>query len=71
MTKRILLTAVLALGTGAYGTGLAGAADRSAKKTSGIDQIENIVVIYAENRSFDNLYGFFRVRTASGISPAR
>src|SRR5436305_1251593 len=59
MTNRILLTAVLALGTSLYGTGLAGAAERSAKGTSGIDQIENIVVIYAENRSFDNLYGLF------------
>ena len=59
LPKRILLVAVLALGTGVYGTGVTGAAERSAKKTSGIDQIENIVVIYAENRSFDNLYSFF------------
>jgi acid phosphatase len=59
MTTRILLTAMLALGTGVYATNVSDAADRSAKKTSGINQIENIVVIYAENRSFDNLYGFF------------
>ena len=26
---------------------------------SGIANIETIVVIYAENRSFDNLYGYF------------
>ncbi|MBV9376703.1 MAG: acid phosphatase, partial [Alphaproteobacteria bacterium] len=26
---------------------------------AGIESIENIVVIYAENRSFDNLYGYF------------
>src|SRR6266404_6015742 len=57
--KRILLTAVLALGTGVCGTSVTGAAEGSARKTTGIDQIENIVVIYAENRSFDNLYGFF------------
>jgi len=59
LPKRILLVAVLALGTGVYSTGVTGAAERSAKKISGIDQIENIVVIYAENRSFDNLYSFF------------
>jgi len=59
MTKRILLTAMLALGTGVYAINVSDAADRSAKKTSGINQIEIVVVIYAENRSFDNLYGFF------------
>src|SRR5256885_13450378 len=26
---------------------------------SGLDRIDHIVVIYAENRSFDNLYGLF------------
>ena len=26
---------------------------------AGLESIETIVVIYAENRSFDNLYGFF------------
>ena len=29
------------------------------KRHPGLDQIETVVVIYAENRSFDNLYGFF------------
>ena len=38
--------------------GRAGAADR-APQHAGIEQIETVVVIYAENRSFDNLYGFF------------
>jgi acid phosphatase len=33
---------------------------------AGIEGIENIVVIYAENRSFDNLYGFFP--GANGLS---
>jgi phospholipase C len=33
---------------------------------AGIESIENIVVIYAENRSFDNLYGFFP--GANGLS---
>ena len=31
----------------------------AADQTS-MDQIKHIVVIYAENRSFDNLYGLFR-----------
>jgi len=46
--------------------GLAGAAN-----AAGIDSIENIVVIYAENRSFDNLYGFFPgANGLSGLTPA-
>ena len=35
----------------------------------GLNQIDNIVVIYAENRSFDNLYGTFP--GANGISNAK
>ncbi len=35
---------------------------------SGIDQIQNVVVIFAENRSFDNLYGHFP--GANGIDQA-
>src|SRR6476659_937685 len=35
---------------------------------AGIDRIEHIVVIYAENRSFDNLYGLFP--GADGIANA-
>ena len=34
----------------------------------GIDQIQNVVVIFAENRSFDNLYGHFP--GANGIDQA-
>jgi phospholipase C len=59
MTKRILTIALVAVGAGIYGTSIAAAADLSVRKSSGMDQIENLVVIYAENRSFDNLYGFF------------
>ena len=33
-----------------------------------IDQIQNVVVIFAENRSFDNLYGHFP--GADGIDQA-
>src|SRR5437764_12404201 len=37
---------------------------------AGIESIENIVVIYAENRSFDNLYGSFPgANGLSGITP--
>jgi acid phosphatase len=57
MKKRNIFTVML-LATFSNAA-VAGAANRSAKKTAGIDSIETIVVIYAENRSFDNLYGFF------------
>ena len=30
-----------------------------ANASARLENIQNIVVIYAENRSFDNLYGFF------------
>jgi len=50
---------LVAAGTGVFGTSIAAAADQPVRKTSEINQIENVVVIYAENRSFDNLYGFF------------
>src|SRR5438046_1079587 len=37
---------------------------------AGIESVENIVVIYAENRSFDNLYGFFPgANGLSGLAP--
>src|SRR5215831_18634974 len=44
----------LAVGSQAVGPGFAYAAD-----DSGLNKIETVVVIYAENRSFDNLYGHF------------
>src|SRR3982074_471414 len=37
---------------------LSGCAATTVQETS-LDRIENIVVIYAENNSFDNLYGLF------------
>ncbi len=37
----------------------AGSLEASAQEATGIDQIQTVVVIYAENRSFDNLYGSF------------
>ena len=36
--------------------------------TAGLDKIEHVVVIYAENRSFDHLYGLFP--GADGIAQA-
>ena len=46
----------------AYGgnTAAAGPARVAAKADAGLEKVQNIVVIYAENRSFDNLYGGFR-----------
>jgi acid phosphatase len=40
----------------------------SAPQKTGLDRIDHIVVIYAENRSFDNLYGLFP--GADGIANA-
>src|SRR5205085_7618647 len=42
----------------------------SRANAAGIESIENIVVIYAENRSFDNLYGSFPgANGLSGLAP--
>src|SRR5438477_2071682 len=35
------------------------ASSPQAQATQGLARIENIIVIYAENRSFDHLYGLF------------
>jgi acid phosphatase len=44
-------------------------AQQTARTTpAGLDQIDHIIVIYAENRSFDNLYGLFP--GANGIANA-
>ena len=53
MTKPITLLAVLAAGLAA------GAASAQAQTAQGLNSVQNIVVIFAENRSFDNLYGAF------------
>jgi len=47
---------IIACGGGAIA---ASPAETSAKAGAGLEKIQNVVVIYAENRSFDNLYGFF------------
>ena len=49
------------------GAGLAAAAAQAAGQ--GIEQIQTVVVIFAENRSFDNLYG--RFPGANGIAQAQ
>ncbi|HZB90017.1 MAG TPA: acid phosphatase [Stellaceae bacterium] len=75
MKSQYLLAALLLAGTSLAAPPLAGAADTPAsapaakaparpavappRKPPGIDKIETIVVIYAENRSFDDLYGHF------------
>ncbi|HEV2097554.1 MAG TPA: alkaline phosphatase family protein, partial [Stellaceae bacterium] len=65
----VLLASVLA---GIIGSaGLANAADAGASPVD-INRIGNIVVIYAENRSFDNLYGSFPgAHGLSGLTPAQ
>ena len=64
MSKRIA-AAVAALLMGL----VAGCATPDATKgRAGIDRIEHIVVISAENRSFDNLYGLFP--GANGVANA-
>lgn len=55
-------TALALLASGGMTVGVARAAD------TGIEQIRNVVVIFAENRSFDNLYGNFP--GANGIDQA-
>jgi len=47
---------------------LAGCAQPATTARAGLERIEHIVVIYAENRSFDNLYGLFP--GADGIANA-
>jgi phospholipase C len=59
MKKSMFFTAALAAGAGMCGALGASAAKAPAKHAAGLDRIETVVVIYAENRSFDNLYGFF------------
>jgi phospholipase C len=58
MRRSITLAAVTA-GVAAGSLGAAAQAQQAAQESKGIDQIQTVVVIYAENRSFDNLYGAF------------
>ena len=56
MNCRMFVVLALAASTSLATIHPAGAA---AAKPDGLEQIETVVVIYAENRSFDNLYGYF------------
>jgi phospholipase C len=47
---------------------LAGCAQHGTRPEDGLDRIGHIVVIYAENRSFDHLFGLFP--GANGIARA-
>src|SRR3954454_23143175 len=47
----------------------AGCAAVSAQPKNGLEQIQNIVVIFAENRAFDVLYGGFP--GADGLKPGK
>ncbi|HEY4168001.1 MAG TPA: acid phosphatase [Reyranella sp.] len=53
--RRSITLAAVAAGVAAGSLG----ATAQAQQAAGIDQIQTVVVIYAENRSFDNLYGLF------------
>jgi acid phosphatase len=54
---------------GVFAAALVGCAQQTARTAStGIEKIQHILVIYAENRSFDNLYGLFP--GANGIANA-
>ncbi len=66
MRSLTLLTAVAPLV--ALLGGCAATADNSVAKTPDLKRIQHVVVIYAENHSFDNLYGLFP--GANGISRA-
>src|SRR5260221_1842345 len=58
--KRMLLAILLAI--------VAGCAGLAPREPSPLDRIETIVVIYAENHSFDNMYGLFP--GANGVANA-
>lgn len=59
-TRRILVAAAIAI--------VAGCAARPPPPMAGLERIEHIVVIFAENRSFDHLYG--RFPGANGLANA-
>jgi len=61
--------ASIAAAVGSLCGGMSNAADAPAKPPGIIGQIDTIVVIYAENRSFDDLYGFFPGANGIGNAP--
>jgi phospholipase C len=73
-TKSAVVLCGLSLFAGAFGPAVAAGSNTGPKAPSGDDAagdltlIDTVVVIYAENRSFDNLYGSFP--GANGVSKA-
>src|SRR5579862_3935096 len=59
MKKHLSIAANAGLALSLIGIGFGNVAQAQTPKPSGIDRIETVVVIYAENRSFDSLYGHF------------
>ncbi len=68
MNLRPAILPLLALGIVACSAGYAGGPGASVPSAASLANIETLVVIYAENRSFDNLYGAFP--GANGIKQA-
>src|SRR5262245_14504112 len=66
MRTRIGLRSLTLLATAALS--MAGMTATAARAADGIDKIDHILVIYMENRSFDNLYGLFP--GANGLAQA-
>jgi acid phosphatase len=64
----LALAASVALLALAGGCATQASTDEEARRAAGLQQIEHVVVIYAENRSFDHLYGLFP--GAEGIAQA-
>src|SRR5437016_4936616 len=77
MKKIAFFTAALAAGAGLC-SAMDATAAKAPRRAPGLDQIETVVVIYAENRGFDHLYGFFpganglrRVNTRTAVQRDR
>jgi acid phosphatase len=59
MKKISFVLAAVAAGVGACSATAASHKKAPPRRVAGLEQIKTIVVVYAENRGFDHLYGFF------------
>jgi phospholipase C len=59
MNKILFLLTAVAAGAGACNAMAASHKKVPQRRAAGLEQIKTIVVVYAENRGFDHLYGFF------------
>jgi phospholipase C len=59
MNKILFLLTAVAAGAGACNATAASHKKAPPRRAAGLEQIKTIVVVYAENRGFDHLYGFF------------